>query len=372
MQRSFDLSDEAEFFYNERSSYTGNRKILEIPNPDPRTGLMTAVWPVGAALIRLPMFAAADLLSRAASRFGFSVDRAGYRDLYQFLPALYSSAVGATGLLMLARALRGLFEDDDAVTTTATVWLATPVVYYLTIEPLMGHSLSIGLACCLVALMLQVRGQISAGRFAVFGFLCGLLTITRYQDAVYFLLPMTLASGRWLRATLGVVGGAAPVLAVQLVTNHVWYGSPWSTGYQNVVKPAWLAADVWRHLFSPLQGIFTTQPIQLLGLAGLVWVYPTQKRLVLALYVIFVTQFYAVAALIPGAPGASFGNRTLTSLTPAFALGWYSLRRRFPELRPVGTALVFANIVLLTLSTASGSYPGCDPPVVIRRCEQLC
>ena len=351
MQRSLDLRDEAEFFYNERSPYTGNRKILRIQQSNPRTGLVATVWPVGAAVIRLPSFAVADIAARATSLLGIPVDRAGYRHLYQFLPALFSSALGSAGLLLLARTVRRSFADDGAVIAVATVWLATPVIYYLTIEPLMAHAVSLGLACCLVALVLRTREreEVTLGRFALLGCLCGLLTITRYQDAAYFLLPLTLASGQWRRAFFGVIAGAAPVVAVQLLANRIWYGSMWTTGYEGVVRAEWLAPDVWRHLFAPLYGVFTTHPIQLLGLAGLVWIYPIHKRLVLALYVIFATELYAVAALIPGAPGMSFGNRTLTSLTPAFALGWYGLRNRFPNLHPVGIALVCANVTLLAL-----------------------
>ena len=143
--------------------------------------------------------------------------------------------------------------------------------------------------------------------------------------------------------------GAAPVIAIQLVANLLWYGSPWTTGYTAVVVPDWLAGDVWRHLFNPIQGIFTTHPIQLLGLVGLAWMYPIQKRLVVVLLVVFLAQLYAVAALVPAAPGMSFGNRTLTSLTPAFVLGWDRLSARFPRLPAVGLALVCANLILMAL-----------------------
>lgn len=348
-QRNLDLADEARFFYAERSPHTGNRKLPTVPRPDPRTGLVTTVWPVGGAVIRLPAYAVADVCSRAASRLGFSVDRTGYRGLYQIFPAVFSLAFGAAGLLLLAGALRRLSGDDGAAIATAVVWLATPAVYYLTIEPLMGHSLSLGLACCLVALMLPLGGPVTATRFALLGLVCGLLTITRYQDAAYFLLPMTLAPGQWWRAVLATSAGAAPVIAIQLVANYSWYGSPWITGYGGVMKPDWLTPGVWRHLFSPLHGVFTTHPIQLLGLVGLIWFYSIYKRLVVALWVIFFAQLYAVAALIPAAPGMSFGNRTLTGLTPAFVIGWYSLSNRFPSLRPLGAVLVCANIVLLAL-----------------------
>ena len=350
MQGSLDLSDEARFFYEERSAHTGNRKLLSVPEPNPRTGLVTTVWPVGGALIRLPAFAAADLASRVASRVGFSVDTSGYRGLYQILPAVFSLAFGAAGLLLLARAVGRLDSAERALTATSTVWLATPVVYYLTIEPLMGHALSVGLACCLVALALQLRTKAApAWRFVTLGVICGLMTITRYQDAAYFLLPVMLVSQRRLQAFLAIAAGAAPVIAIQLLVNARWYGSPWITGYGAVVEPEWLAPDIWRHVFDPVQGIFTTHPIQLLGLVGLAWFYRVDKRLAIALFVIFVVQLYAVAALVPAAPGMSFGNRTITSLTPAFVLGWHSLTARFPRLEPLGVALVCVNLILLAL-----------------------
>lgn len=348
-QGGLDLIDEVTFFYEERSRHTGNRKILTIPRPDARTGLVTTIWPVGAAVIRLPAFAAADVCARLAARAGFVIDTSGYRGVYQFLPAVYSFAVGVCGLLLLGIAIGRVVGAERALIATAMVWLASPVAYYLTIEPLMGHSLSLGLACGLVAVSLQLPRTRAVGHFVLLGFICGLLVITRYQDAAYFLLPIALAWRYGFREYVAIAAGAVPVIAIQLVVNLAWYGSPWTTGYATVVVPDWLAADVWRHLFNPLQGIFTTHPIQFLGMVGLAWVYPVHKRLVVVLCVIFVVQLYAVAALVPAAPGMSFGNRIITSLTPAFVLGWERLSARFPTLQPVGVALVCANLVLMAL-----------------------
>jgi hypothetical protein len=53
--------------------------------------------------------------------------------------------------------------------------------------------------------------------------------------------------------------------------------------------------------------------------------------------------------MIPTTPGISFGNRTITSLAPAFILGWYSLSERFPRLDLAAVILVCANGVLLVL-----------------------
>ena len=266
-------------------------------------------------MIRLPAFAAADLSARLAARVGFATDTSGYRGFYQLFPAVFSMAFGATGLMFLARAMARGSGAGHALTATVIVWLASPVVYYLTIEPLMGHSLSLGLACGLVAIALRLPPARAVPQFALLGFTCGLLTVTRYQDAAYFLLPATLVWRYGIREGIATVVGAVPVIAIQLVANVVWYGSPWTTGYTAVVVPDWLAGDVWRHLFNPIQGIFTTHPIQLLGLVGLAWMSPIQKRLVVVLLVVFLAQLYAVAALVPAAPGMSFGNRTLTSLT---------------------------------------------------------
>ena len=348
MQGSLDLADEARYFYEDRSPVSGHRRLPGVPDPEPQTGLVSTIYPVGGAILRLPAYAGADLLVRVISALGFAHDRSGYRGLYQLLPAAFSALVGIGGLLWLAWVVAERWAVPSAL-ATLTVWLAAPVVYYLTIEPLMTHSLSIGLACAVVGLAIHTRFTSPPWSLLGQGALCGLLTITRYQDAVFFLVPLALLrSERWKGALL-IAAGALPFLALQGWVNDLWYGTPWTTGYAGVLAPQWLRPDLVRHLFHPVQGAVTTHPIHLLGIAGAVLLWRSDRPVAASLLVIAAVQIYAIAVLIPTTPGASFGNRTVTSLTPLFVLGWITLTARQPKLHWLGLVLVAVNAVLAAL-----------------------
>jgi hypothetical protein len=348
MQGSLDLADEARYFYEDRSPVSGHRRLPGVPDADAHSGMVSTIYPVGGALLRLPAYAAADLVAAGASAVGLAHDRSGYRGLYQILPAAFSALVGIAGLLFLAWAVADQWALP-ATLATVTVWLASPVVYYLTIEPLMTHSLSIGLASALVGLAIYTSSRPPHWSLLMQGALCGLLTITRYQDAVFFFVPVAMLRGDRLRGTLLIAAGALPFLALQGWANEVWYGTPWTTGYAGVLAPAWLRPDLARHLFHPVQGALTTHPIHLAGIVGAMLLWRSDAPLAASLLLIAVIQVYAIAALIPTTPGASFGNRTVTSLTPLFVLGWITLTARWPKLHMVGLLLVSVNAVLAAL-----------------------
>lgn len=348
MQGSLDLADEAGYFYEDRSPVSGHRRLPGVPDPDPTTGMVSTIYPVGGAVMRLPSYVAADLLARAATAIGLPQDRAGYRGLYQLLPAAFSALAGIAGLVALARVIADRW-GTPALLATVTVWLASPAVYYLTIEPLMTHALSIGLACALVALAIHTRFDPPVWSLLAQGALCGLLAITRYQDAAFVLFPLVLLRERRLRGGALIVAGALPFIGLQAWVNEVWYGTPWTTGYASVLAPSWLQPDLVRHLFHPVQGAFTTHPIHLLGVLGALVLWRTDRQVAGALLVIAAVQVYAIAVLIPTTPGASFGNRTVTSLAPLFVIGWITLTARWPRLHGVGLALIAANAVVAAL-----------------------
>lgn len=128
MQGSLDLADEARYFYEDRSPVSGHRRLPGLPDRDPHSGMVSTIYPVGGALIRLPAYAAADLLARAASALGLRHDRSGYHGLYQLLPAAFSALAGIGGLLFLAWVVSERWGVAAAL-PTLTVWLASPIVY---------------------------------------------------------------------------------------------------------------------------------------------------------------------------------------------------------------------------------------------------
>ena len=353
MQRSLDLREEAEFFYNERSPYTGNRKILRVPQSDPRTGLVATVWPVGAAVIRLPSFAVADIAAHAASLLWTSRSQ-GRR------PASLPVSAGAVQLrarergsppARRARCAGRSRAIDGAVIAAATS--GSPPQSSTTSPSSRRWRMRCRLAsaCCLVALVLRTREreEVTMGRFALLGCLCGLLTITRYQDAAYF-AAVDPGVRSVAQCFFGAIAGAAPVVAVQLLANRIWYGSMWTTGYEGVVRAEWLAPDVRRHLFAPLYGVFTTHPMHSAARARGARVDLSHSQTAGSCPLCdFRDRALRGSGVDTGRPGHVVWESDADQPTPAFALGWYGLRNRFPNLQPVGIALVCANITLLAL-----------------------
>lgn len=313
-------------------------------NPNPRTGLLRNVAPVGAAILWAPGFVLADLGVRLARLMGNPLAADGYSWPYIRAVCFMSAFYTLLGLLLTYRLTRRYTGVFAATTATLAIWLATPLVFYTYIAMPWSHGTGMFLFALFLTIWLGGDQRTLATRYAqrspatwlLLGLVGGLMSITREQLALLLILPaiesvvayvLLVRQRRWAEVGRLVVGHGlflvTLVIAIspQLATYQVLNGQPTPSstvsGKLNFRSP-----NFFNTLIDLEHGAFLWSPILPLGLLGLVRLGRRDGFFALLLLLAVVVQTY-----INGAFGTtwhlsgSFGFRRLIECTPVFVVG---------------------------------------------------
>ena len=242
--------------------------------------------------------------------------------------------IALSGALALARLLAREFGPTAAALAVAVSVLASPVLFYLTRQPLMAHSLAFGFSCWAIVLLARASDTDSASSWRWAGMVLGAATACRFQAVVLFGLVPLLGSwnGRALfRRLLHVVPPALLMLAPQIVVSLRTFGRfiaiPQGSGFLNWTSPHWVDT-----LVSADRGLFNWHPVLLLGLLGLLLPRAPLRRLASAGLVVVVLTIWVNGAAKDFNGSDAFGARRYDLAIPFFAIG---LARLFGALTPV-------------------------------------
>ena len=304
----------------------------------------------GSALLWSPFFLAAHAYVRAGAWLrlhGYDAD--GYS-----LPYLRAAAWGTAtwvvlGLALLLQSLRARHGRAVALLAGLGIFLASPLPYYVLVQPLMAHGNVFALVCALVWLWFEIEREPTARRWALAGLLVGLLAATRWQAVVagVLLVPLVLVCMRaralrpwWLLAAgVGALAGALP----QLVAWSILYGDPlviarWAFGSGAQLDQAqtglhWGAPFFWDVLLSADRGLLTWTPVAGLGFAGLVLMTRRHPAFAWGAVAVFVLTAWVNASARDWSGADAFGARRFDLVFPLLAFGLAEL------LRVAGTAV---------------------------------
>jgi hypothetical protein len=329
------------------------------------TGLVHNPWPVGPAILWTPFFLLGHLLALVSS---VPVD--GYSLPYQLAIALGSASYAFAGLLLIYRVCRDYFTPAISGLSVLLIWFATSLTAYMYFMPSMSHACSLFAVSLFIYLWHRSRGNRSLIMWAALGAAAGLMTLQRYQDALFGLFVVFEVVGilfaapalhRWkavkeLALPLIVFTVSGAILSLpQLATWQVVYGRP----LLNVqYESAGYTFDWWNPrlldvLFSSNHGLLSWTPVVTFGLIGLVFLWKRDRMLTLALAGVFLTQLYVIASWEVWTQGAAFGGRMFVSCGMAFAVGLAALldqvqgRVRTWHVSLVGGLFIAWNYVLL-------------------------
>lgn len=324
---------------------------LEASPPTPQ-GLAPNVMAAGPGLIWSPAVA----LTHA-----WLLLTHGPADDLRLAPPYYAAAAATTlavllaSLLMLGRSLAVTFGRTEASLAVACVVLASPILYYALVQPLMSHALTFAFSAACLALTLRAERAGTTAGWAAVGTSLGLATLCRTQAAPLGLLVLAglfraRAGGRAL--TVVTVCAFACFLP-QMIAWRILYGSfvtiPQGEGFID-----WTGAHAIDVLFSADRGLFNWHPLLFVGLAGLV--FSMRRR---AAYAVAALSIFAFTAFLNGSvrdwnASAAFGGRRFDFVLPLLALGLASflsgvrpLLARRPLLLP---ALVLVLAVVWNIS----------------------
>ena len=263
--------------------------------------------------------------------------------------------VALSGALALARVLARDVGDATAALAMTTAVLASPIVFYLTAQPMMAHGLTFGFACWGIVLVLRARTTEAPLDWALAGAVLGMAAACRFQAAVLFALVPLLAGFEpraLMRRLLYAVPPAIMMVVPQMVVWFKTFGEPvvvpQGSGFMNWGSPHW--ADT---LLSADRGLFNWHPVLLLGLIGLLLLRRSLGRLALSGVVILILTAWVNGAVKDFAGSDAFGARRYDLVIPFFAVG---LARLLAAAIPVLARRPLALPALLLALAASWNF----------------
>lgn len=353
IDHDLDFSEEYKYFHNQTSNFTGNLKIPNIPDPNPITKKLPAKYPIGTAILLMPFFFLAHILVIMLQTLGFNLQHDGYNIIYQTLSALGSLIYAFLGVIIIYQLGRKIFKEKIAFFGTMGIWLATPLIYYMTMEPLNSQPLSFFSVSLLFYLWFISRKNQKVYSWIILGLVGGLMSMVRYQDALFMLVPIIdlLISKKIFNIFL-LVFFAGLIGIFQLWANDYLFGSPFITSYTGIGFPYLTSPKIFYSLISFERGLLVWSPILIFSLIGLYW-FVKRFRLVGGLLVFsFLTQLYIVSSWADPSQGDSFGNRILLNSNLIFALGLMEFIKKIKKQKIILIAVILfilANVILATL-----------------------
>lgn len=290
------------------------------------TGLIPNPMAVGPGLLWLP--------AAAFAHFWLNLTAGPAHPLLLASP-YYAAAAGTTiaillaSALLLTRTLSARFGRTESGTAVAGVILASPILYYVLVQPLMSHGLTFAFSAGLLALSLRAEQTRTPRAWAFAGVALGLAMLCRAQAAP---LGLVIGAGLW-RARAGwkdvAAAAAAALLAfgAQLMTWRVLYGEfmiiPQGDGFID-----WTGRYAMDVLISADRGLFNWHPVLLLGLIGLAGCTRGLGAYGAAGLVVFAFSTFLNGSVMDWNASAAFGGRRFDVVLPLLALGLAALFAR--------------------------------------------
>lgn len=304
----------------------------------PETGRWENPHPIGEAIMLVPFFVLADLLTRWSntSRDGFSL-------YYQFVIGFGGVFYFAAGIALLKRVLARKFSPAVVLATLVAIVWGTDLFHYATYDSVFSHAFSFFLFAALLYATPRWLEAPSYRGAILLGALCSLLVLVRHIDvllllfvALYGITSMSgvgerfaLLQAHWRKALVGVVtflAILAPQLALYRYATGRWMLNPYrSIGSFNFSSP-----KIPQVLFSSQKGLFFWSPILLLSVAGIPLMRRRAPELLLPTLIVLPAITFAIASWIDWQMGGSFGHRGYTDMMPVFAVAMAAL---FSEVR---------------------------------------
>jgi hypothetical protein len=360
--RDLDFANEyAHFVERDPQGLAGFRETF-LDRREPATGRPINFASLGPALLWSPFYLIAHVAVMAARAAGSGLPADGFSWPYTAAAAYGSAFFGFAGLLLAHDALtrHGGFPAQAAALSVVGVWLATPVLYYLTLAPAFSHACSLFAVALLVWLWLRARAE--AGRltdWALVGLAGGLCGLVREQDALYLAVPAAglLWDAARRRAPLGfvtralVMGCAAALVFVpQLFAYHAINGR---FGPSRLVtrKMDFLSPHFFQVLVDPGHGLFIWAPLLAVAAGGLALLLVRRSDIAACMAAGLLLQFWINGAVESWSQAGAFGSRRFVSATPVFAWGLAAvLALVLPRLRAGAVAAVLALFVWWNVS----------------------
>ena len=302
-------------------------------------GSLANTFAVGTPLLWTPAY----LLARVLSSLG-GAGAARWGGLAIALLHLLSLGVMAVVVGFLDRLLRRAgARRSTAFVASLALLTGTAFLVYAVRDYTMSHLANLLAACWFVAALFAAQEEAARRRGVrwstalLAGGAFGFLFLTRWQSLTMGLLLAPLAVQLWRTpesrrrmASLAAAfaAGFAVLALLQLRGWRLEFGS-WLTIPQGSGYMRWTQPDLFRFLFSGLNGLLWWSPIFFLGVLGLLlpWRAKVPQTWRWAALAVLLLDVWANAAATDWWGGAAYAGRRMTSDLPLLALGLGNLAR---------------------------------------------
>ena len=299
------------------------------------------IFPFGSALLWLPFYLLAHVWLLTVNALGGNLRHEGYYYPYQMAVGLGTLTYGFAGLVLAYRVACDYFSRWVSLAATLIVCAGSFVLWYLAVDSSYTHGNSLFSVTLFLFLWHRSRASRTTRAWLWLGLAGGLMTMVRWQNAV-FLAPLVFdgiaALWRAMRgdrtsiaadaqglgiAAAGFFAAFLPQMYFWKVVNGGWLAVPHGQAGQQWWGDS-LLLDV---LFSPNHGLLAWHPILYLSLIGVPFFMRRDWRLGSLLGLLFAAQVYVNGAVTTWWGGSAFGGRRFDGCVLLFILGLSALLR---------------------------------------------
>ena len=350
-----------------------------------RTGYAQSAASIGPAILWAPFFGAGHVVARSLSARHPEIDANGISFPYRQAVCVAGLFYGLVGCWFCFRLTRRFHEATLAALATTFVIAGSFLLWYLVKEPSMTHGPSMAAVAGFVWAWVATRTtrlsdpQTHAGapvsrpmrQWALLGAAAGLMTLIRWQNALFAILPAWDAaaalivalrararprSGRIVTYGLLFCVCAAVAFVPQMIAWRSIYGS-WLAVSPLGPQIRWADPQLVDILWSSRNGLFSWSPVLYAAAIGLVMFAAGRPSLGIPMLAAVALMTYFNACIQDWWGSDGFGGRRFDGTIPFFCLGGaaflsfaVSLTRRHP-VRAVaagGALLVLWNLTLMS------------------------
>ena len=337
------------------------------------TGHAQSAASIGPAILWAPFFAAGHVVALRLGVSNPNVDANGISFPYRQAVCVAGLLYGLVGCWFCFRVTARFFEARLAALATTLAVLGSFILWYLIKEPSMTHGPSMAAVAGFIWAWIATRPGRTTRQWMWLGALAGFMTLIRWQNALFAVLPLcdaiaalvAAARGSKARSVVRVLADGAlftlcATLAFlpQMIAWHAIYGS-WLAVSPIGPKILWTDPQLVDILWSSRNGLLSWSPILYVGAVGLIMFAASVPSVGIPalIAVALMTYFNATVQDWWGSDG--FGGRRFDGTIPFFCLGIAAfagyaaaLTRRHP-LRVVaaaGAVLVLWNLTLMRVA----------------------
>jgi hypothetical protein len=335
-----------------------------------RTGYAQSAWTVGPAIVWSPFFAAGHIVASRLATRNPNVTANGISFPYRQAVCLAGLFYGLLGCWFCYRVAARFYPAALAAAATVCVAGGSFVLWYMVKEPSMTHAPSMAAVAGFTWAWLATRDRRTVAQWALLGLLAGFMTLIRWQNALFALLPaadagiaLVSAARRSDRRAFaetvrhGLLFTACATLAFlpQMFAWKAIYGA-WLAVSPVGPQIRWSDPHIVDILWSSRNGLFATSPALYCAAIGLVAFAVRRPSPGLPMIAAAGAMVYFNSIIQDWWGSDGYGMRRFDGLIPFFTIGLAMFARgvtraaqRWPGAAAAlaGAALVLWNVTLM-------------------------